>query len=395
MNLKYVRFKDIVSLFLLFLMLPISWICKIFIKNFWLIAEDENECRDNGYWFFLYCMKNHPEQKVYYAINKKCSDYQKIKDCKNVIQWGSFKHWLYYLCAKKNILTQKGGKPNAAAFFLLEVKIPLLRTHRVFLQHGITLSDAKWLYDKNCRFDLFVCAAKEEYEYILKKFGYTDKNCALLGFSRFDNLNDELLDKDYILFMPSWRESIARKTVGKDVDSLDYFKGTEYYKRWSELLCSPQLDELLEKNGKKLIFYPHRNMQKYLSAFEIASKNIIVANSKEYDVQNLLKKCGLLVTDYSSVFFDFGYMQKPIIFYQFDYEDFRENQYQEGYFDYKNNVFGKSFDEVNGVIGEIERLLESDLTLSENNKEKVSEFFAFHDNNNSERIYEYLKNGGK
>ncbi len=390
MKLKYIRLKDILALFVLFFMLPISWICKIFMRNVWLIAEDENECRDNGYWFFLFCNKNHPEQKVYYAINKKCADYQKIKEYKNVIQWGSFKHWLYYLCAKKNILTQKGGKPNAAAFYLFEVKIPILSTHRVFLQHGITKDNATWLYQKNCRFELFVCAAKDEYDYILEKFGYTEKNCALLGFSRYDNLNDELLDKDYILFMPSWRESIARKTVGKDVDSIDYFKETDYYKRWNELLSSPKLNELLEKSNKKVIFYPHRNMQKYLSAFDISSKNIIVASSKDYDVQELLKKCGLLVTDYSSIFFDFGYMQKPIIFYQFEYEEFRKYQYQEGYFDYSNNAFGKSIKEVDGVIEEMDNFVQSNLDLSEDSKFKLDEFFTFHDNLNSQRIYEYL-----
>lgn len=43
----------------------------------------------------------------------------------------------------------------------------------------------------------------------------------------------------------------------------------------------------------------------------------------KYDVQQLLKESLLLITDYSSVFFDMMYMNKPVIFYQFD-----ENQYR-------------------------------------------------------------------
>ena len=39
----------------------------------------------------------------------------------------------------------------------------------------------------------------------------------------------------------------------------------------------------------------------------------------------------MLITDYSSVYFDIAYMRKPIIFYQFDEEEFRRKHYQRGY----------------------------------------------------------------
>ena len=45
-----------------------------------------------------------------------------------------------------------------------------------------------------------------------------------------------------------------------------------------------------------------------------------------------------MITDYSSVFFDFSYMRKPVIFYQFDEKKFRKAQYAEGYFSYKNTI---------------------------------------------------------
>ena len=41
---------------------------------------------------------------------------------------------------------------------------------------------------------------------------------------------------------------------------------------------------------------------------------IIPASWREYDVQDLLMRCSLLITDYSSVFFDAGYMEKPVIY---------------------------------------------------------------------------------
>lgn len=48
------------------------------------------------------------------------------------------------------------------------------------------------------------------------------------------------------------------------------------------------------------------------------SKEIEIAKFKDYDVQQLLIELRILITDFSSVFFDFAYMKKPVIYYQFD-----------------------------------------------------------------------------
>jgi len=48
----------------------------------------------------------------------------------------------------------------------------------------------------------------------------------------------------------------------------------------------------------------------------------------------------LLITDYSNLFFDFAYLKKPIIYTQFDYEEYRKTQYKKGYFDYTIHGFG-------------------------------------------------------
>ena len=75
-------------------------------------------------------------------------------------------------------------------------------------------------------------------------------------------------------------------------------------------------------------------MQKFGTVFCSKSHHIKIADEKGYDVQKLLMKAALLVTDYSSVSMDFAYMNKPIIYYQFDSSKYRENQLQEGYFKY-------------------------------------------------------------
>ena len=161
--------------------------------------------------------------------------------------------------------------------------------------------------------------------------------------------------------MPSWREWLGRE--GKDNKNLD-FKDSEYFKKWSEFLNSNKLLTLLEKYDKKLIFYPHRNMQKFLKYFTFESDRIIFANSSSYDVQDLLKTASVLITDYSSVFFDFAYMKKPVLFYQFDECEFRQKQYKKGYFDYHNTPLGYWTDNLEGLIDNLQGVLTQKLKAS-------------------------------
>lgn len=384
---NYVKWRDIFHLFVAALVFPFAIVAKIFIRDFWLICEEENEARDNGYWLFKWMRENKPEQKAAYAINKKSSDYGKVKDLGKVIGYGSISHWFWYIVADKNISSQKGGKPNAAVCYLFEVVLGLRRKNRVFLQHGVIVNQLDWLFYKNTYIRLFITSALQEHDYIVDKFGYPNGYVQLCGLARFDNLHTDVdVNKDLILVMPSWRNWLGREA--KDNRGSE-FTDTEYYKRWHEFLSSERLDKMLEKYGKKMIFYPHRHMQKFLPHFAASSKNIVTADWKNYDIQDLLKRSALMITDYSSVFFDFSYMKKPVIFYQFDEAEFRAKQYGAGYFDYKNTALGKWTDNVGDLLDVLEeRLSGGDMSIGE---DTIRRFFAVYDDKNSERNYSAIK----
>ena len=384
---NYIKIKDFAHLLLLLIIFPFAIIAKIFIRDFWLVCEDKNEARDNGYHFFKWVKENKPKQKIAYAINKKSPDYDKIKGIGKVIGFGTIAHWFWYIVADKNISSQKNGKPNAAVCYLFEVIFKARRNNRVFLQHGITINKGDWLYYKNTGFSLFITAAKPEYDFILANFGYPESRVALTGFARFDSLHSAEKDDKLILVMPSWREWLGRE--GKDNKGLN-IKDTDYYKCWNTFLNDTRVSDMLEKYDKKILFFPHRNMQKYLSEFSAASERIEFADWKNYDIQEVLKRAALMITDYSSVFFDFSYMKKPVIFYQFDEEDFRAKQYEKGFFDYHNTVLGQW----TGTEDELVSLLEEKFKKGlEGLKEGIiEEFFPFLDAQNCRRIYDKIKN---
>jgi len=139
-----------------------------------------------------------------------------------------------------------------------------------------------------------------------------------------------------------------------------------------------------------LVFYPHRHTQPYIESFQRKSKNIVFADWKNYDIQKLLIESALLITDYSSVFMDFSYMRKPSLYYQFDYQKFREGQYAEGYFDYQNG-FGKVYSNLDELINAIKDSHNINFELEEKYKNKIDSFFPLYDKENSERNYRFVK----
>lgn len=392
---NYVTWYDIYQIILFIIAIPISFVFKIYIsigkKEIWLICEDRNEARDNGFYFFEYLNKYHKEIDSYYAISKKSKDYEKVSRVGKVIRYGSIKHWIYYLNAKYNISSQKSGKPSAAICYVLEVT-GILRNKRIFLQHGITINKQDWLNYKNTKMRLFVCGAEPEYNYIKENFGYPEGYVKYLGFSRFDNYHNIDVNIKQIVFMPTWREWIASKNeYSSEYGNGNDFKNTEYYKKCMELIENKKLIEFLERNKLIFYFYPHRNMQKYINDFKSDSKRIKIVGNQNSEIKDLLVESAVMITDYSSVSMDFAYMKKPIIYYQFDEEKFRKAQYQKGYFDYRKDGFGKVFQEANDIVNELIRIYDNNMKVDKRYEERHKKFFTLYDNKNNERIFEEIK----
>ena len=132
-KLKDVSIKDVLSGGQFLGALPAAKAYRRRHRDLWLICEDAMEARDNGYWLFKYIVENHPEQEVIYAIDSRSPDYEKVRALGRTVEYGSFEHWVYYLAASRNISSQKGGKPNAAMCYLLEVG-GLLNVSAVYFQ---------------------------------------------------------------------------------------------------------------------------------------------------------------------------------------------------------------------------------------------------------------------
>lgn len=388
-KIKDVKIEDIFAVFPMIAAIILIPICRKKYEKVWLVCEEPGEARDNGYYFFKYICESHPEIDSYYAIKHNSIDYNRVSELGKTVKHGSIKHWIMYFVGICNVSSQKGGKPNAAICSFIELN-HLFHPRNVFLQHGVIKDDLVWLHADRTILDLFVTSSVREQQYVQEKYGYKPEQIIRTGLPRFDDLHNAAIKKNQILVMPTWRTWLRLKSERNselDSDLID----SDFIHNWLKLLNSSELRYLTDKYNLEIMFYPHRHMQPYVDQFTIDNPNVVIASYENYDIHELIKNSEMLITDYSSVYFDMVYMKKPVVFYQFDEDNFRKFHYQEGYFDYHNNPFGKSFRRYEDVVKNIEEIIKNNYCVSLEYLNEHNYIFPYYDTNNSKRIFDAIQ----
>ena len=355
-------------------------------KDLWIVSERGLDARDNGYHFFKYITQEHPEINSAYIISDSSPDRPKVAALGRVITYRSFRHYLSYLLAKVRVSTHIDGYAPDILFFNKKKfgKFVPNRSKNIFLQHGIIYSDISFCHEDNTILDMFACTAVPEFEYVEANYGYKKGIIKLTGLCRYDNLkkNDKPVRK--ILFMPTWRSTMRSCSRNR-------FLSSDYFKRYNGLLNSKELAELLDEYDYELVFYPHYEAQRFIDCFGTDNPRVKIADFQHNDVQDLLINSDILLTDYSSVYFDYGYMRKPVVYYQFDEKEFRAQQYGQGYFEYKRDGFGKVVETETGAIAELRHILENGAVPDEIYLNRMNAFYKFNDKNNCKRNFEEIE----
>ncbi|MDD6467363.1 MAG: CDP-glycerol glycerophosphotransferase family protein [Erysipelotrichaceae bacterium] len=382
-------------------------IAKVFkTREIWLVSDRVQAAGDNGEAFYRYLMKRKDvKAKVYFVIDKKCYDYQRLKkEYKSILPNNSFQHKILYLISDKIISSHNDG--NIVNLFGTGNHYigDLYRFQYVFLQHGVTKDDlSTWINVNNRKIDLFVTCSMREYQSFVSgeySYNFPKEWIQLTGLPRYDRLLEKDVNKEKIvLLMPTWRKSLVGTMdlkTGKYGSNLN-FKTTEYYQFYNQLINHPRLLNGLAEYGYQLWFVPHVNMGNLIQYFD-HNEQVTFINSK-VDYSSLFKKGSLLVTDYSSVPFDFAYLRKPVIYCQFDVEQFFEGQvYTKGYYDYEKDGFGPVCSTVDETVTAILQSIENDCQLQKEYSQRVNSFFQYDDQKNCERVYEAimkLSSGGE
>ncbi len=367
-------------------------------KNIVLVYEKFCKmAEDNGYYFFKYCMDNKLDESMgvnmYYIIDSHSKDMVNILPYRdNTIGFMSIKHKLYMLAAKWFVSTDTRKHIYAWRSRMSMLEHMIRSKPLMFLQHGVTaLKRVDYIYGKGnygaC--NLFVTTSDYEKNIVKKYFGYNDNEIVVTGFARWDVLSDKSrliipggVDYNMVLIMPTWRNWL------EEVDG-ETFVQSEYYNRYRELLSSPELLELLERRNLQLCFYIHPKFREYINEFDSMGRRVRIIQFGDEPLNQLIMRCKMLVTDYSSVSWDVYYQHKPVVFYQFDLDKYLEAQ--GSYLDMERELFGDRVEDMNSLIDTIDWYAADGFRNKQIYEDMYGKFFKYTDSDNSRRIAEYLQ----
>ena len=167
----------------------------------------------------------------------------------------------------------------------------------------------------------------------------SEKELALTGLPRHDRLWSMPKTPTTVLVMPTWRKFLLAANKRKPIAS---FAELDYVRHWHSLLHSAELRSLVEEYGLKLAFCPHAAMAPFIGRFALPDFCEVIDPLAEPSLHPLFARTALLVTDYSSVAFELAYIERPVIYYQFDAKAFYEGGHLgfAGYFDFARDGFG-------------------------------------------------------
>ena len=154
---------------------------------------------------------------------------------------------------------------------------------------------------------------------------------------------------------------------------------------------NPRLAQILEEGNTRLVFYIHPKFAGYIENFrDIAGDRVTYIPFGKQPLNELMMKCSMLITDYSSVCWDVYYMDKPVLFYQFDYDMYRVAH--GSYINMETDLFGNRSTQEDALLDDIKHFVDNGFEENERDRIAAANYFEYRDNNNSKRIYDFLKN---
>ena len=216
-------------------------------------------------------------------------------------------------------------------------------------------------------------------------YGATDDQNIILGAPRIDVLYKDIpfaemfTEKDYeaiknyknenkkiLVYVPTFRET------GKDVST------------W---LKNEKLQQFLEENNTILACKLHPFDANSLK--DNTFKNVYKMENTS-DIYPILKYTDGMITDYSSIYLDYLHLDKPIIYHIPDIEEFTTKcrGFYRPFETISAGIYTKNemelYNAMNDVINGIDNYKEQRKRLFDN-------MFVYHDGNNCERVFEFIK----
>lgn len=334
---------------------------------------------DNPRAIYDYIKKYYPQYRCYWSVDKKSAD--KFPEELEIIKKGTVK-W-FYIMAKANYWIANSRiplwvtKPKKTTYIQTWHGTPLKKLALDMDMSTSTLRNPE-VYQEEFRQET------QRWDYLISPNSYSSaifKQCFDFkndmiesGYPRNDYLINchtienqtkikEKLgipkDKKIVLYAPTWRDGIKFEST-LDLKKMQQALGEEYF----------------------LLIRLHYLVTEVTG---IDGQIDFVKNVTDYpDINDLYLISDLLVTDYSSTFFDYAVLKRPMIFYCFDLEEYK-NVLRGFYFDFEKEAPGPIVTTTDEVIQAIQA--SNRLSVPE---EFVERFTQLEDGQATKRVVEKI-----
>ncbi|MFH8732785.1 glycosyltransferase [Streptomyces sp. NPDC017964] len=366
-----------------------------------LFGERGDTAQDNGRHLFRHERTAGKRRGAYYVIRAGSPDRTHLAGLGHVVAHSSWKHKLLMLHASALINAYDidtymlpDGWDRTRYLKHLNWRVG---ARRVFLQHGVTDKDvSKGLHRNRTGVDLILAVSRHEGEFLSAELGY-EGQVAVTGFPRFDALVPDRGGRR-ILFMPTWRAYLTVPSYSRDGGRgeaeramQDRFLASTYRDFMVRFLNDPALLAALERYDYTLDFLPHYEMRAVVGEMAPDHERVRIIDQNEISVQDAMRRCDLFITDWSSTAFDVAYLGTPLVYAQFDAEEYWDGHYRKGYFDAHRDGFGPVGETVEGVVGEVIRYVQRGCEREPEYLRRVEKFFEHHDQQNNVRASEAIE----
>ncbi|MDR1017074.1 MAG: bifunctional glycosyltransferase family 2 protein/CDP-glycerol:glycerophosphate glycerophosphotransferase [Coriobacteriales bacterium] len=354
-----------------------------------IFCDRSDEADDNGLVMFRYCSQAKEETKCrnVFVIKRNTAEYRRLKsEGLSVCPYHSKRH-LRLLFQASTLVSSFADEPELWPFShdygrYLGDKF---RYNLICPKHGVDKEDMAWYEDftkKDIR--LYSVVGEREARFVRDNYNLLPDEVVDCGLPRYDRLDLNHQKTRTILLMPTWRSYLDYRAEGVSTYN-PAFKDSVYFKYWNQVISSARLQELLDEYGYQMIFRPHKLVLVQKDDFQPRQGVIFDTTTP---VSQLINQTDALITDYSSVFFDYAYSDKPVLYYQFDpYHHDRSNTY----FDYERDAFGPLCHEPEALLEALDSLLAHGMANPEPYHRRAQVFFSHHDHDNCARLWQAMR----
>ncbi|MCY1025909.1 CDP-glycerol glycerophosphotransferase family protein, partial [Mammaliicoccus sciuri] len=177
-------------------------------------------------------------------------------------------------------------------------------------------------------------------------------------------------NKKVILYAPTWRDN-DRTDVGKynfklklDLDAFSKELSNEYV-----LLIRAHY-----------LVSEHLNLEDYKNVYDLSDAN---------DINELFLMSDVLITDYSSVYFDYANLRRPILFFAYDKDEYA-NDIRGFYLPYESDLPGPVFETSEALIDYIKSMQYEDIPQSDTYKTFNHKYNHLDDGEATKRVSEKI-----